>query len=362
MILIDQNIPRLKEALSAIRGYEVGTFSGRDINNQSLRSSGAEYLFVRSTTKVDKMLLQDTNIKFVATATAGTDHFDWEFLDSTKIQCVSADGANSNSVAEYPVYAAARFINERGLRPNRLKAGIIGYGHIGKKVASYFAAMGMEVLVNDSLLKREKYQFPDYLSYGKIIDIFSSCDIITNHIPLSSDSDHPTLGWFDQHWLSMIKPGSLFIHASRGKILVEEDALQVTNKNELELCIDVWADEPDFHVELAKKCMLATPHISAYSAQGKVGGAMMVAKAFEAFSGLKPDYKAFELEAEPEKYTIREIGDAQGIEKVLRERRKFDLDTQDLLELANLDATSRKTGFDKLRKNYPVRHETFKLK
>jgi erythronate-4-phosphate dehydrogenase len=358
MILIDQNIPRLKEALKCIEGLDIDTFSGRELTNKTLKDKFCKYLFVRSTTKVDEELLAGTQVEFVATATAGTDHFDWDYLERTNIKAVSAGGANSNSVAEYPVYAALKYAKSKGLDLRNLKSGVIGFGYIGSKVAKYFSDLGMEVLVNDSLLKAEGYEFPNYVKYGKVEDIFGSCDIITNHIPLSTDADHPTAGWFDSDWLGKIKKGSLFIHSSRGKILDEAAALESLRKNDIVFAIDVWENEPDFHPELARECMLSTAHIGAYSAQGKVGGAKAVAELFQEHSSYQPDFSAFDLENAPEVIAINNFDSHDELFTVLEERRKFDTDSQNLLSLSNLEPEERKKGFDRLRKEYPIRYES----
>ncbi|GAB5464576.1 MAG: 4-phosphoerythronate dehydrogenase PdxB [Candidatus Kapaibacteriales bacterium] len=357
MIFIDENIPRLADALKP--AGEVTTFSGRELTNSDLKSSGCKYLFVRSTTKLNEELLEGTEVEFIATATAGTDHFDWQYLDKTNIKCVSAEGGNSNSVAEYPVYAALKYVTDNNLDPKDLKVGVIGFGCIGKKVAKYFHDFGFRVLINDSILKAEGYQFPEKYRYGKIPEIFTECDIITNHVPLSSDSKHPTVSWFDRYWLGMMKENSLFIHTSRGKILVENDALSFAQEGKLNFALDVWEHEPDFHPELAKLCMLATAHIGAYSAQGKINGAKIVAEKFSEYSGQKIDNKVFKIENEPERFDSSELNLDEAL-KLLEERRKLQSDSENLVSLTNLDEGARKKGFDKLRKEYLVRFETLK--
>ena len=75
-IVVDENIPQAFEAFNGLG--EVVFMAGREITNDVL--TDAEILLVRSITKVNEKLLKGTNIKFVATATAGTDHIDKEYL------------------------------------------------------------------------------------------------------------------------------------------------------------------------------------------------------------------------------------------------------------------------------------------
>ena len=100
-IVADANIPFVEDCFSSI-GVVVLT-SGRDVTPELVKD--ADILLVRSITKVNKQLLDGSSVKFVATATIGTDHIDEQYLDSEGIAFASAPGSNANSVAEYVVAA-----------------------------------------------------------------------------------------------------------------------------------------------------------------------------------------------------------------------------------------------------------------
>ena len=81
-IFIDENIPHGKAFFQ--RFGKVTTFSGRDVTAEEIRS--ADVLLVRSITKVDQNLLANNKrIRFVGTATIGTDHIDFNYLKQQKI-------------------------------------------------------------------------------------------------------------------------------------------------------------------------------------------------------------------------------------------------------------------------------------
>ena len=69
-ILADENIPYAGEAFSEIG--EVKLISGREMTNESLKS--IDILIVRSVTRVNESLLKGTPVKFVGSATIGSDH------------------------------------------------------------------------------------------------------------------------------------------------------------------------------------------------------------------------------------------------------------------------------------------------
>ena len=97
LIIIDENIAFAKEAFSEFG--DVRLFHGRNITNATLKEADA--LIVRSITKVNEALLKNTPVKFVGTATIGTDHIDLEYLKSNNIAFADAKGCNADAVAEY---------------------------------------------------------------------------------------------------------------------------------------------------------------------------------------------------------------------------------------------------------------------
>ena len=105
-----------------------------EIDRDALMESQAEALIVRSKTKVDAALLEGTAVKFVGTATAGTDHVDIPWLTEHGIAFSAAAGCNSASVGQY-LTAALIYLAEKydfDLRDKTL--GIVGHGHVGKQV------------------------------------------------------------------------------------------------------------------------------------------------------------------------------------------------------------------------------------
>src|SRR5438093_4388242 len=75
-IAADPNIPFVREAFSVFG--EIALVSGREISPTTVRD--ADILLVRSVTPVNEALLAGSHVKFVATATIGTDHVDERYL------------------------------------------------------------------------------------------------------------------------------------------------------------------------------------------------------------------------------------------------------------------------------------------
>ena len=114
-IVADENIPYVQDAFETVGMVKLVT--GRSINSATVRD--AQVLLVRSVTKVTRELLENSQIQFVGTATAGLDHIDSDYLQARGITFASAQGGNSNSVAEYVITALLVLAQRHGNSPFR---------------------------------------------------------------------------------------------------------------------------------------------------------------------------------------------------------------------------------------------------
>ncbi len=357
IILIDENIPLLKECLSDT--LEIKTFSGRKLDIKNKEYEGLEYLFIRSTLKIDSEFLYGTKIRFVGSATSGIDHIDLNAIEKYGVYFCYAPGSNANSVAEYVIYAILKWAEITGNTIDDCSIGIIGFGNIGKLVAKYAQWMGLKVIVNDPPLLANEYCFPVDVEYSDLDYIFKTCNIITNHVPLTETGQFPTKSLISLNQLKNLQPFSLFIHTSRGGVVREQDLLNYSKKNKLFLAIDVWINEPFIDERLAKSAFLATPHIAGYSWEGKLRGTLALANEFKKFSGLNP--KIDIILNEFKNYTPlnkNEYKNYKYLYDTLKRKRQLDEDTKMLLKIFQYDFNTRGKLFDQLRKNYPKRRET----
>ncbi len=358
-VFVEEQIPFVAKAISHC--CKVFNFKGRELVRNDLIEKNCKALFVRSTTKVNKGLLDGTSVEFVATATSGTDHVDTDYLRSKNIYFVDAKGSNANSVAEYVVFSILRWSKITNKSLNNLKIGIIGFGHIGKLVGKYANFLKLEVLVNDPPLLEEhgKPAFPDYTVYCELDEIIEQSDIITNHVPLTRLGKHPTYYLLNRANLLKCKDNVLFIHTSRGGVVQEEALESIFSDKNASLVVDVWENEPNFNCPLARKCLIATPHVAGYSFDAKIRGAIMVLNEFEKFAQIKVNYS--EIFEEYQKYSPinpKIFENTNLLYEMLLNSRQILNDTSKFLELCEKSEQERIKGFDMLRKNYPIRRET----
>lgn len=356
VLFIDQNIPYLADALANCG--RVVRFDGRTLTNNQLAHEHCTSLFVRSVTKVNPSLVQNTPVRFVGTATAGTDHIDIDYLNTSGIHFAPAPGSNANAVAEYVLFAILEWAKRMDCPLKGKSVGIIGYGNVGKLVAKYCNRLGMKILVNDPPLYDNGFQFPEWTSYLSIEDLCAQSDIVTNHVPLEINGNYPTQGILGSRELDEVKPGALIVHASRGGVIDEKALIEASERKQLVLAIDVWSKEPFIDFQLATKTIIATPHIAGYSWNAKCNGALMMAKQFEEFSGCSPDYACINYIHSD--FLSDECVDETTLYQSLAERRQFLNDTNEFQQLHSLPILKRAAEFDRLRKQYPQRFESMR--
>lgn len=349
----DSNIPFLPESLSNLG--EVNIYYGRAIDRGTVKRATA--LFARSTIKINADLLAGSAVRFAATATSGTDHVDEAYLESRGIAFASAPGSNANSVAEYVIYSILKFLGGASAAGQTL--GVVGFGNIGRIVSRFAHYLNMRVLVSDPPLERSGFPFPGYVETVPFNDVVKYSSIVTNHVPLTAEGADATKNLFSREVIETIPTGALFIHASRGEVVDEAALLDRLKRKELVAAVDVWEREPDFNPELARRCILATPHVAGHSYDGKLRGSVALLDAYKKFSQKMPDYSKLMLELSSYSPMPREsYRETERIFRLLAKRRLFELDTLDLLNLAGKTEKERREGFDFLRKNYPARRES----
>ena len=256
-IVCDSNI-LVTPSLRAI-ARNIVQMPGRAITRDHLYD--CDVLLVRSITRVDVELLKNTAVRFVGTATAGTDHIDCLALKEQGIDVAAAPGANANAVAEYVITA----ITAAGRLPDimaGMSVGVVGYGAVGQRVATLLLALGARPMVWDPW-----QVVPSQLAASDLHRVLSQ-SVVTLHASL-----HNTPPWPSRHLLSpklaaqMAAP-QLLINAGRGG-LIPRAALVMLIERGVKLVLDTWPDEPDIDEELLTNTLIATPHIAGYSEVAK---------------------------------------------------------------------------------------------
>lgn len=297
-IVADSNIASLDEFFNPValgqnteQQVQVIRVAGRDINAQLLEDLQPEVLLIRSVTVIDQSLLANNNsVKFVGSATIGTDHVDQDYLAARNISFANAAGCSKHSVAQYVVSAILT------LRPQYwqqsttpITLGIIGLGNIGSTLAQYASDLGWQVLGYDPLLAASD------INNAGLEQVLRQSDVISLHVPLTdkkdsqgatngvvSDSisnnvsDYPTRHLINAETLALMSPHTMLINSARGPV-VDATALEADiDATERQVVLDVFENEPQIAESLLSKLAIATPHIAGYTLEGKLRGTQII--------------------------------------------------------------------------------------
>ncbi len=329
---------------------EVVVVPDRQIGPEHLKDADA--LIIRSKTKVTPELIEGSAVRFVGTATAGFEHMSWLASRSSALQSVgwcAAPGCNADSVADYMTAALLTLHMKHGVELEGRTLGIIGVGQVGSRVAKRAEALGLRVLLNDPPRAAKEGN----AGFQELETLLAEADFVTLHVPLIKEKPWPTLRMADCRFFEQMKPGAVFINASRGKVL-DSDALLHAKANGIvsHAVLDVWDPEPVIRADVLTITTIGTPHIAGHSFEGKLNGTVQVYREACHFFETAPVWNPAPLlpaVAVPElKIDSRGKSDLEILAEAIASIYDIGIDQLSIEDIAR---------FDKLRAHYRVRRE-----
>lgn len=205
-------------------------------------------VFVDTETRLDKKTLdryRKEGISRIVSLTVGLDHIDTKHAKKIGLLLENTPKINFHSTAEYAI--AALFYHAReyprkekiGTELHNKTAAIIGYGKVGKRIATILKAIGLEVLPFDA-----------NHSEKRLNKILGESDFIFICLPLNPQ----TAGFFDYKTLKHCKKNSVIFNFAR-EALVENDAMCLALQEKR--ITAYYVDE-----RLPHKAFVCTPHIA----------------------------------------------------------------------------------------------------
>ncbi len=280
LIVVDSGLPDAEAAFEPFG--RVISVPGREIGAEHVRDADA--LIVRSVSRVGPALLDGSKVRFIGTATTGTDHVDIPWLEENGIAFASAAGCNARTVAEYVFAAILEAACRLHFDPLDQTLGVVGVGRIGSIVADWAERIGLHVLRCDPPLA-EKGGGPFVTPH----EIAEQADIITLHVPLTTDGPHATLKMIDAAWFARLSRRPVYINTSRGDIVDEAAFRAAAAAGALRFAVvDVWRDEPHIDPQSLAAADIATPHIAGYSKEARDRAVAMIAGALAAHTQKEP--------------------------------------------------------------------------
>lgn len=119
------------------------------------------------------------------------------------------------------------------------RMGIVGLGRLGKRVAGYAAAFGMEVVAWSQNLTAEVAVEGGAKLVGKQ-ELFATCDVISLHLVLSDRTRHIVTA----AEIAAMKPGAIIVNTSRGPLIDTPALIARLQKGDIVAGLDVYDVEP----------------------------------------------------------------------------------------------------------------------
>ncbi|NMT62979.1 2-hydroxyacid dehydrogenase [Marinobacter orientalis] len=149
----------------------------------------------------------------------------------------------------------------RPIKRSEWPVGIMGLGHIGKRVARTLADLDYRVngwARSDHTLDR----VTTYAGANRLTDFLGSTRVLVNTLPLTEE----TRDILNRQLFSQLMPGAVVINVGRGEHLVEDDLLEAIDSGQVaRASLDVFRQEPlpADHPFWQRPEITITPHISA---------------------------------------------------------------------------------------------------
>lgn len=344
-IIADENLAFTDYFFSAFG--EIEHQAGRTLTHADVQDADA--LLIRSVTQVNADLIQNTAIKFVGSATIGTDHLDIAAIEKNGLAWSNAAGCNAQAVAEYVITALLHLKPELINAHHDFTLGIIGLGNVGSRLATMAQLFGWNVIGYDPFVQR------DHVQQVEFDELLKQADAISTHVPLTKTGDHPTYHLINAAAFNQMKAEAILINSARGAVVAEADLIADVQKTSRQVVLDVFEHEPVISEQLLNLITLVTPHIAGYSLEGKARGTQMIYDAFCQKFGYEAD-KKFETQLPVcEQYFQDQDLKAVLIEKLsaIYDIQRDDQNLRACLKGGKVD----QQAFDHLRKTYPLRRE-----
>ncbi|MBO4634392.1 MAG: 4-phosphoerythronate dehydrogenase [Bacteroidales bacterium] len=340
-IVADTNIPFLKGVLEPYA--EVVYMDGRAIDRAAMMDADA--IVIRTRTKCNAETLEGTRVQLIASATIGTDHIDLPWCRAHGIDVQNAEGCNAGAVANYVFSALYGVASRRAIKMDNAVLGLVGVGNVGRKVEHMARSLGFRVLLNDPPRAAREGES----GFVDLDTLLAESTVVSLHVPL----DERTRNLADRDFFAKMRPGAIFINASRGEV-VDEAALLHARPKLGALVLDTWCNEPNVNPNLIEICDIATPHIAGYSYQGKQNGTAMAVQAVARHFGIEQlIFFRPSLEDEALRAVAIDLKGKTQAEIAATMQYNYPIFTDDFLFRSN------PSSFERLRSEYNYRREFY---
>lgn len=268
------NFTQLSDLKSAGVEVKLNPFAARLTENQVIELLGTNTIgLIAGLEPLTKNVLQSAkSLKVIARVGTGLDSVDLAAAKQLGITVLNTPDAPTKAVAELTlahilglirnVSQADRQIRSgvwKGLMGSLLETktvGIVGFGRIGKRVATLLSAFGASVIISDAQVKQSDY--PNV----ELDELCIKSDILSLHLPYNEVTHHI----INEKHMNLMKKGSYIVNISRGGLVDESALLTALKSGQIAgAALDCFEQEP-YEGELSKlETVQITAHMGSYA-------------------------------------------------------------------------------------------------
>ena len=251
--------------------------SAKDDEEKIARLKDADIAIITNK-PVSRKVIENTNLELIDVAFTGVDHVDLEACKEKGIKVLNASGYSDDSVAELviglTIGVLRKFdknnenifeVKSNPLLGSLIKGktfGVIGTGHIGKKLIELLQVFGCKII---AFSRTEKDDIKALgVEYVDLKTLLKEADIVSLHIPNNKETKH----FLGKEELDLMKEGAVLINCARGAVVDNDYLAKLLNEDKLRAGIDVFDMEPplpaDYPLRNAKNVLL-TNHVAFYT-------------------------------------------------------------------------------------------------
>ncbi|MCF8372702.1 MAG: 2-hydroxyacid dehydrogenase [Bacteroidales bacterium] len=295
VLFIDTTHPILPQKLEKA-GFSCDHFPSTSLDELKNLLPTYHGLIIRSKFKIDKELIDLANsLKFIGRVGSGMENINVEYAQSKNIACFNSPEGNRDAVAEHALGMLLSIMNNlnranqevrmgiwrreanRGSEIMGKTVGIIGYGNTGSAFAKRLSVFDCHILAYD---KYKTGFSSSYVKESNLADIYSHADIVSLHVPLSSETKYMV----DEKFISSFHKPVFLINTSRGPVVKTSDLVVALESGKIRsAALDVLEYEAtsfeqiyekdlpgDFNYLINSDKVLLSPHIAGWTFESNI--------------------------------------------------------------------------------------------
>ena len=268
------NFSQLSDLKNAGVEVKLNPFAARLTEDQVIELLGTDTIgLIAGLEPLTKNVLQVAkSLKVIARVGTGLDSVDLATAKQLGITVLNTPDAPTKAVAELTlahILGLLRHVSQadrqvrvgvwKGLMGSLLETktvGIVGFGRIGKRVATLLSAFGASVIISDAQVSKSVY--PNV----ELDELCIKSDILSLHLPYNEATHHI----INEKHFNLMKKGSYIVNISRGGLVDETALLAALKSGHLAgAALDCFEQEP-YEGELRNlETVQITAHMGSYA-------------------------------------------------------------------------------------------------